>query len=436
MDYLEGVSLEQLIVTSPKPDIPRLIRIFIQVGNALSHAHEQGVVHRDIKPGNIIVSKNGEGLERAMLVDFGIAKILPRADGIGSKLTQTGDVFGTPLYMSPEQCQGQPVDARTDIYALGCVMYEALTGAPPFQGESLYHTIHMQLCDAPPPFPKELRTPIGRKLEAIVLKALAKAQHSRYRFMLDLVGELKRVELISNGPIDELKTLLAIMSGRMRALPRSTVLLRSALQLLTFLALITAGLIFALPPQIAEATRQAEKYGAVLIIVNRMTDTEDPTARMFKDEPIEETPYIDRLDLLCADNAEELQIVAHIRRSSAAAQALSMKALDKLDSGLASLLGFRQNNRKLAQTGLKSIVLNWSEATRWTSELHALSYNRYVKHKGLLDAFMTLFNVSKWAGIGIELALLGLFAQRWYDKRQSASSKNLENLAPVSSTKQ
>lgn len=133
MDCLEGKPLSNVLENEPISS-ERAINIISQVCNALEHAHTKGIVHRDIKPANIILSKDASGGEIAQLVDFGIAKLINPEEG--NDLTQTGEVFGTPLYMSPEQCLGRNVDKRSDIYSLGCVMYECLAGKPPFQGAS------------------------------------------------------------------------------------------------------------------------------------------------------------------------------------------------------------------------------------------------------------------------------------------------------------
>src|SRR5262249_1287510 len=148
-------------------------------------------------------------------------------------LTQTGDVFGTPKYMSPEQSLGQKVDERSDIYSLGCVLYEAATGKPPFEGDSVYHTIHKQISESPPPFPAELRkTSAGKRLEALVLKALAKAPSDRHKYMLELASELKAIENKDGGFWSDLRSLSAIQfTGRLRATDRKNVLSKAALQL-------------------------------------------------------------------------------------------------------------------------------------------------------------------------------------------------------------
>jgi serine/threonine protein kinase len=125
MDYLEGRSLEKILREEGLSE-ERFVSMFTQVMDGLSHAHMKGLIHRDIKPANIIVVETEPGVEVVKLIDFGIAKPTETSLRATHNLTQTGEVFGTPAYMSPEQCLGTEVDKRSDIYSLGCVMYEAL----------------------------------------------------------------------------------------------------------------------------------------------------------------------------------------------------------------------------------------------------------------------------------------------------------------------
>ncbi len=114
----------------------------------MAHAHEKGVVHRDLKPSNVMLVPCDQGPEITKVVDFGIARLIPNEGASGEamhQLTQTGEVFGSPLYMSPEQCLGKHPDQRSDIYAMGCLMYEVLAGRPPLKGDSFLETMHMQM---------------------------------------------------------------------------------------------------------------------------------------------------------------------------------------------------------------------------------------------------------------------------------------------------
>jgi len=192
MDYIDGVDLEKILAQGAM-DTQRALHIFIQVCNAMQYAHEQALVHRDLKPSNVLIVQGNDANEVVKIVDFGIAKLLPQEDESAAKLTQTGEVFGSPLYMSPEQCRGEPLDARSDIYSLACVMYETLAGKPPLQGVNMLEILykHMNV------MPERLRkgrtdTRISQELEAIVFKAMAKEPSSRYESMAALKGDLQR----------------------------------------------------------------------------------------------------------------------------------------------------------------------------------------------------------------------------------------------------
>ena len=171
MELLDGVSLKTILRQGPL-SIAELGRIAVTVLDALAAAHEHGVAHRDLKPDNIMISPTG----RVTLVDFGIAKIAgARPDAVR---TETGVILGTPQYMSPEQAQGRSVDARTDIYAMGIVMYEMSTGVRPFEGDSLFEILRQQISE--PPRPPSQRAAVPADLEQLMLIALAKAPEQRF----------------------------------------------------------------------------------------------------------------------------------------------------------------------------------------------------------------------------------------------------------------
>lgn len=194
MDYLEGTTLEQLLSKENYLDSGRGINLFIQICEAMSYAHLKGVIHRDIKPSNIMVTKPSEGPEYAKLFDFGIAKVLPnQAVDFTTDMTQTGDLYGSPLYMSPEQCQGGALDERTDIYSLGCVMYKTLSGRHPFEGKNFVDTvvkIVTQNAESLSSFPQ---SKLPRGLESVVLRCLSKDTKYRYKNAALLQEDLERV---------------------------------------------------------------------------------------------------------------------------------------------------------------------------------------------------------------------------------------------------
>ncbi|MBX9671207.1 MAG: serine/threonine protein kinase, partial [Candidatus Obscuribacterales bacterium] len=194
MEYIDGPSLEQIFKHQGRLRLSHFMTIFYQVCSALSHAHIRGVIHRDVKPSNIMLVKTAQNVELVKLLDFGIAKIEYHGEETPQKLTQTGDVFGSPYYMSPEQCKGGQLDARSDIYSLGCVMYQAVVGRRPFEGDNAYKTIYMHVNTTPTPFlDAEPDTTLPSDLEAIIMKCLEKEPHMRYQTAQALSLDLQKL---------------------------------------------------------------------------------------------------------------------------------------------------------------------------------------------------------------------------------------------------
>lgn len=144
MDVVDGKSLAQLVEENSFLRPNRALALFTQITEALMHAHSRSVIHRDLKPKNVIVQRAGQENESARLVDFGIAKIT-EVGNENQSLTQTGEVFGSPLFMSPEQCKGQPLDQRSDIYSFGCLMYEVITGKTAARADSVLETLMLHV---------------------------------------------------------------------------------------------------------------------------------------------------------------------------------------------------------------------------------------------------------------------------------------------------
>lgn len=187
MEYLAGSTLSHLIRAEAPLPPERAFAIGLQVADALAASHRCQIVHRDLKPDNIILGQRGRERDFVKLLDFGIAKLT--GDQPGSRRTRTGIVMGTPAYMSPEQCDGRgQVDHRTDIYALGIVLYEMLTGRVPFLGEG-YGEILVQHLTQPPTRPSQFRV-LPPHVEAVVLKALEKRPELRYPTMEDMMRAL------------------------------------------------------------------------------------------------------------------------------------------------------------------------------------------------------------------------------------------------------
>ncbi len=269
MDYLEGQSLAEIIKNEGPLSPERVIHLFGQIAGALANAHAQGIIHRDVKPSNIMIRVREDGVEQAILVDFGIAKLSPSEEAKSEKaLTQTGEIFGTPKYMSCEQCLGQSVDARSDIYSLGCVMFEALTGNPPFSGDSAYEVIHKQINEAPPDFPERMRkTGIGRRLEALVLKAMAKAPQNRHKLMLELASDLHQCST-GFGGMSDLKSIWGIITGRRRAADAKTVIEKNLLQALAVGAVLISVALIVCPPEMSRLQIQCERDKKILRILD------------------------------------------------------------------------------------------------------------------------------------------------------------------------
>jgi serine/threonine protein kinase len=196
MDFIRGITLAELLEKEGRLSFERARPIFVQSCEGLAFAHAKSIVHRDIKPGNImIVPGNGpETVGGVKIVDFGIAKIASHEAGEVQALTRTGEIFGSPLYMSPEQCSGAPVDHRADIYSLGCALFEALTGTPPFVGTNALRTMMLHQTGTIPSLGEAslgIKFPPG--VEALLHCMLNKEPHERYQSMLEVADVLRNV---------------------------------------------------------------------------------------------------------------------------------------------------------------------------------------------------------------------------------------------------
>jgi len=185
MEYVEGRTLAEILAGGGRILPDRAIDIAMDVCRALEAAHAQGVIHRDIKPGNIMLNPRGE----VKVTDFGIARVTATADTVA----QTAAILGTASYLSPEQAQGQPVDGRSDIYSLGCVLYEMVTGRPPFLGDSPVAVASKQVLEQPTP-PSRLNTDVTADLDAVILRALAKNPANRYQSAEEMHADLERAK--------------------------------------------------------------------------------------------------------------------------------------------------------------------------------------------------------------------------------------------------
>ncbi len=183
MELLEGCSLAELIAQGQLP-LGSVVTMLTELLAGLSAAHSKGIVHRDLKPDNLFLTRAG----RLKILDFGIAKLRPELGGI-SDATRTGSLMGTPFYMSPEQAAGMPVDPRSDLYSVGVILFEAVTGERPFEVNSLYELLkaHVELM---PPAPSALRYDVPQALEQVLLLALQKDANYRYQTCEDFSAAL------------------------------------------------------------------------------------------------------------------------------------------------------------------------------------------------------------------------------------------------------
>lgn len=184
MEYVDGPSLSQVLRSDGPLHPNRAAEIASEVAAGLGFAHSRGVVHRDVKPGNVLLTKSGQ----SKVTDFGIARALSSPD---DELTQAGSVMGTATYFSPEQAQGLPVDPRSDLYSLGVVLYEMVTGRPPFTGDTPLAIAYKHVQDQPAP-PSTLMPDLPPGLEAIIMKLLEKRPDDRYASAEDLRADLGR----------------------------------------------------------------------------------------------------------------------------------------------------------------------------------------------------------------------------------------------------
>lgn len=271
MEYLEGTTLKaELNVLAEKGQtmpLEEVQRIFRAVASALEHAHRQGMVHRDIKPANVMLTTRGD----VILTDFGIAKIVG-----GTQYTATGAVTGTPAYMSPEQGQGERGDERSDIYALGVVLYEMVTGRVPYDADTPLAVI-LKHISAPLPLPRQLNPAVPEAVEQVILKALAKAPDDRYQTVAQMTGALEAALAGEAVSVRERPPEVAVTPSAppRRAVPWMPIglgLLAAAV------AIVAVGGIALLAPRRPTPTPALPPTVTVSVMLPTATETATPTA--------------------------------------------------------------------------------------------------------------------------------------------------------------
>ncbi len=193
MDLLEGEPLDAVLQRLGPLKIEDCLPLYLQVLDGLHYAHRHGVVHRDIKPANIMLIVDEGAVPIVKLLDFGIAKLSSLDNKVSQSLTAPGEIFGSQYYMSPEQCLGQKVDPRSDVYSVGCALFETLTGRPPFRGENSFKTICMHTSENPPSLKDVTDIEFPAAMEHVVARCLKKRPEDRYQSMKEMEVDLIRI---------------------------------------------------------------------------------------------------------------------------------------------------------------------------------------------------------------------------------------------------
>jgi serine/threonine-protein kinase len=211
MEYVDGEPLSEMLARVGALQPRRAIDIARQIADGLSAAHELGLIHRDLKPDNVIVTRKRDGKEIAKVVDFGIAKAV--SDAPQDALTRSGLVIGTPEFMSPEQLLGDPVDARTDIYALGCMLYQMLSGMKPFDADTREQMIRRRLHE-PPPHIRDVVPSVPKRVDTLIAHMLARSPGDRLASAAEVSASLDPALVMSGWEVESSSAQVSVRTGR------------------------------------------------------------------------------------------------------------------------------------------------------------------------------------------------------------------------------
>ena len=240
MERLEGVSLKERMMGGPM-ELEDILDIGIQVSDALAACHAKGIIHRDIKPANIFLTNSGQ----VKVLDFGVAKLAPGARGDSSledPLTMAGDIFGTAVYMSPEQARGEELDARTDLFSLGVVLYQMATGQRPFTGNNAVATM-AAIMTHKPVSPLKLNPKLPPELEGIIGRAMEKERGKRYPDALAMKGDLQSLKRETEPGMTDTARMRPLLPYRISSCTFQTTSRKSLYILLGVIALLITLLI-------------------------------------------------------------------------------------------------------------------------------------------------------------------------------------------------
>ncbi len=220
MDLLKGEDLETRILKKGPLNLIDTVKLVLKLLDGIAYAHKHGIIHRDLKPANILLTSEANGEISVKILDFGIAKLAGLDDESEDQyMTSTGEIFGSPFYMSPEQCMGETVDTRSDIYSIGCTLYEMLTGQVPLDGGSPLDTVMLHLEELPKSLSEKSGRSFPKSIETVVARSMAKLPQDRYQSAQEMAEDLKRI--LAGKDLSQTSYASAARSKEPNRLPKS-----------------------------------------------------------------------------------------------------------------------------------------------------------------------------------------------------------------------